>query len=218
MTERFTPTSAGTSFAAVYLAETAAIAQALDTATLDAMAERLAAVRDGGGRLFILGAGGGAGHASHAVNDFRKICDFESYCPSDNVSELTAWVNDEGWDVAYLRWLQGSRLSSRDALLIFSVGGGSRDHGVSMSLVRAIDLAREVGATVVGVVGRHDGETATRADVCLVVHPVPAARRTPHVESFQAIAWHLLVSHPALARRAGTWETIESPSAAEGAT
>jgi D-sedoheptulose 7-phosphate isomerase len=198
-----------TSFARLYLAETAAIASQIDPSTLDAMAERLASVREAGGRLFILGAGGGAGHASHAVNDFRKICDFESYAPSDNVSELTAWVNDEGWDVAYARWLTGSRLTSRDALMIFSVGGGSREHGVSMSLVRAIDLAREVGATVVGVVGRHDGETAKRADVCLVVD-VPAERRTPHVESFQAIAWHLLVSHPALARRAGTWESIES--------
>ncbi len=202
------------SFSALYLAETAAIASQLDAAILDAMAERLAAVRDAGGRLFILGAGGGAGHASHAVNDFRKICDFESYAPSDNVSELTAWVNDSGWDVAYARWLTGSRLTRQDALLIFSVGGGSREHGVSMSLVRAIDLAREVGATVFGIVGRHDGETATHADICLVVD-VPAARRTPHVESFQAIAWHLLVSHPALARRAGTWESIESGASAD---
>jgi D-sedoheptulose 7-phosphate isomerase len=210
MTDDSEPTTDGVSFATRYLAETAEIAQRLDAPTLDAMAERLAHVREGGGRLFILGAGGGAGHASHAVNDFRKICDFESYCPSDNVSELTAWINDEGWDVAYARWLTGSRLSARDALLVFSVGGGSREHGVSLSLVGAIDLAKEIGASVLGIVGRHDGVTAQQADLCLVVDPVPAARRTPHVESFQAVAWHLLVSHPALARRSGTWESIEA--------
>jgi D-sedoheptulose 7-phosphate isomerase len=200
----------GGSFAADYLAEVAEIARQLDAPTLDAMAHRLALVREQGGRLFVLGAGGGAGHASHAVNDFRKICDLESYTPSDNVSELTAWVNDAGWDVAYARWLAGSHLGARDAILIFSVGGGSREHAVSLSLVGAIDLAREVGAMILGVVGRHDGETARHADLCLVIEPVPAERRTPHVEAFQAVAWHLLVSHPALARRAGTWEGIES--------
>jgi D-sedoheptulose 7-phosphate isomerase len=210
MTDESMPIADGESFAALYLAETAAIASRLDAALLDAMAERLARVREDGGRLFILGAGGGAGHASHAVNDFRKICELESYSPSDNVSELTAWVNDEGWDVAYSRWLTGSRLTARDALLIFSVGGGSREHGVSLSLVGAIDLANEIGATVLGIVGKPDGVTAKQADLCLVIEPVPAARRTPHVEAFQAVAWHLLVSHPALARRSGTWESIEA--------
>jgi D-sedoheptulose 7-phosphate isomerase len=209
------PPDDGGSFAMTYLAETAEIARRLDAPKLDAMALRLARVREAGGRLFILGAGGGAGHASHAVNDFRKICDLESYAPSDNVSELTAWINDAGWDVAYARWLAGSRLGPKDAILIFSVGGGSREHGVSLSLVGAIDLAREVGATVLGVVGRHDGETARHADLCLVIDPVPDERRTPHVEAFQAVAWHLLVSHPALARRSGTWEAIESAAAAK---
>ena len=196
------------SFAQSYLDETAAIARGLDGLRIDAAAAALSGVRDRGGRLFILGAGGGAGHASHAVNDFRKICDVESYCPSDNVSELTARVNDQGWDVAYSEWLKGSRLSSRDALLIFSVGGGSREHNVSMSLVNAIELAKERGALVIGVVGRDDGVTAVEADHCIVVRGAPAERLTPHTEAFQAVVWHLLVSHPALAMRAGTWETI----------
>jgi D-sedoheptulose 7-phosphate isomerase len=172
------------------------------------MAEALAAVRDRGGRLFILGAGGGAGHASHAVNDFRKICDLESYAPSDNVSELTARVNDEGWATAYSNWLRGSRIDERDAVLVFSVGGGSREHGISMSLVTAVELAREVGALVAGVVGREDGATAALADHCIVVRGAPPDRLTPHTEAFQAVVWHLLVSHPALAKRTGTWEAI----------
>ena len=196
------------SFAQSYLDETAAIARGLDASRIDAAASALSGVRDRGGRLFILGAGGGAGHASHAVNDSRKICAGESYCPSDNVSELTARVNDQGWDVAYSEWLKGSRLSSRDALLIFSVGGGSREHNVSMSLVNAIELAKERGALVIGVVGRDDGVTAVEADHCIVVRGAPAERLTPHTEAFQAVVWHLLVSHPALAMRAGTWETI----------
>lgn len=195
-------------FAATYLAEVSEISAALDAPAIDAMAERIAAVRDRGGRLFILGAGGGAGHASHAVNDFRKICDLESYSPSDNVSELTARVNDEGWDVAYSNWLRGSRLRAADALLVFSVGGGSREHNVSMSLVNSVELAKEVGADVFGIVGRPEGVTAQLADVCIVVGNAPAERLTPHTEAFQAVVWHLLVSHPALARRSGTWEAI----------
>lgn len=198
-----------TGFAETYLAEVVRISGALDTDAIDAMASGLAAVRDRGGRLFILGAGGGAGHASHAVNDFRKICDIESYCPSDNVSELTARVNDEGWDVAYANWLRGSRLRAADALLVFSVGGGSREHNISMSLVNAVELAREVGASVYGVVGRPDGVTAQLADVCVVVEGAPPPRLTPHTEAFQAVVWHLLVSHPELARQATTWESIE---------
>jgi D-sedoheptulose 7-phosphate isomerase len=204
-----------TSFAATYLAEVVDISRALDAAAIDTMAERIAAVRERGGRLFILGAGGGAGHASHAVNDFRKICDLESYAPSDNVSELTARVNDEGWDVAYSNWLRGSRLRAQDALLVFSVGGGSREHNISMSLVNAVELAKEVGADVFGIVGRREGVTAQLADVCIVVDGAPAPRLTPHTEAFQAVVWHLLVSHPALARAATTWESIveESSSA-----
>jgi D-sedoheptulose 7-phosphate isomerase len=197
-----------TEFAARYLAEVVEIAGCLDAGIMDAMAARLAEVRERGGRLFVLGAGGGAGHASHAVNDFRKICDLESYAPSDNVSELTARVNDEGWDVAYANWLRGSRLRAADALLVFSVGGGSREHGVSLSLVNAVELGREIGATVLGVVGRADGATARLADLCVVVGPTPPERLTPHTEAFQAVVWHLLVSHPALARRRGSWESL----------
>ena len=196
------------SFAANYLDEVASIAKALDATSIDRMAEALAAARDRGGRLFILGAGGGAGHAGHAVNDFRKICEFEAYSPTDNVSELTARINDEGWDVAYVNWLKGSRIDADDAVLVFSVGGGSIDPPVSMSIVNALLHAKEVGATITGVVGRSTGETARLADVCCVVSPVPKERMTPHVEEFQAVVWHLLVSHPALARHAGHWETI----------
>lgn len=201
------------SFSAQYLAEVAEIATGLDAEPVEEMARALAAVRERGGRLFILGAGGGAGHASHAVNDFRKICDLESYAPTDNVSELTARINDEGWETAYSGWLKGSRLSSRDALLVFSVGGGSREHGLSVGIVEAIELAREVGATVLGVVGRSDGATARLADVCVLVSPTPPERLTPHVEAFQSVVWHLLVSHPALAARPGTWETVEQEHA-----
>ena len=201
-----------TGFASTYLAEVVEIAQGLDAPAIDAMAEGIAGVRERGGRLFILGAGGGAGHASHAVNDFRKICDLESYAPSDNVSELTARVNDEGWDVAYSNWLRGSRLRAEDALLVFSVGGGSREHNISMSLVNAIELAGEVGAEVYGIVGRREGVTAQKADVCIVVEGSPAARLTPHTEAFQAVVWHLLVSHPALAQQATTWESIVEES------
>lgn len=196
------------SFAARFLAEVGRIAAGLDPAVIDAVAEALGEVRDRGGRLFVIGVGGGAAHASHAVNDFRKICDLESYSPADNVSELTARVNDEGWETAYSEWLAGSRLSSDDALLVFSVGGGSREHAISMSVVRAVELARERGALVLGVVGKPDGTTAKLADHCVVVGPVPPERLTPHVEAFQAVIWHLLVSHPALARRSGTWERI----------
>lgn len=195
-------------FSTAYLDEVAQIARALDPTAIDRMAELLAEARDRGGRLFILGAGGGAGHAGHAVNDFRKICDFEAYSPTDNVSELTARVNDEGWDVAYVNWLRGSRISGADAVLVFSVGGGSIDPPVSMSIVNALLHAKEVGATITGVVGRATGETARLADACCVVAPVPAERMTPHVEEFQAVVWHLLVSHPALARHVGHWETI----------
>lgn len=194
-------------FAETFLAETARIAGELPSGNIEAMANGLAAVRARGGRLFILGVGGGAGHASHAVNDFRKICHFEAYAPTDNVSELTARTNDEGWDTAYAEWLRISRLCSQDALLIFSVGGGSRERNISMNLVVAIDLARGLGADVFGIVGRHDGATAQHATVAVIV-PAPPDRLTPHVEAFQAVVWHLLVSHPALAAQAGKWEAV----------
>ena len=190
-----------------YLREIGEIASQLPAADLEAMAEGLAATRAGGGRLFILGVGGGAGHASHAVNDFRKICHLETYTPVDNVSELTARTNDEGWDTTFAAWLRTSRFCERDAVLVFSVGGGSREHNVSMNLVHAVELAKEVGASIYGIVGSREGTTAQLADVCIVV-PSPAERRTPHVESFQAALWHLLVSHPALAAQAGKWESL----------
>ena len=202
-----------TSFAAQYLVEVAVIAGELDTGVVDSMAEELARVRAAGGRLFILGVGGGAANATHAVNDFRKLCDLESYTPTDNVSELSARINDEGWDTAYSAWLRGSRLRREDAVLVFSVGGGLREHGISLSVVDAVELAKEVGATVLGVVGRDDGSTAQLSDICLIVRAPDPKRLTPHVEEFQAVVWHLLVSHPALAMRSGTWESVNAPSA-----
>jgi len=196
------------SYAATYLDEVAEIAGQIPREAMERMAEGIAAVRERGGRLFLLGVGGGAGHASHAVNDFRKICHLESYTPSDNVSELTARVNDEGWDGTYRAWLQTSRLNAKDGLLVFSVGGGSREHHISMNLVQAMELAAEVGAPIYAIVGKSDGHAATAADIAIVV-PSPAARRTPHVESFQAVLWHLLVSHPALEAQPGKWEEVE---------
>lgn len=197
------------SYAERYLAEAADLAAAIPAADMEAMATGIAAVRERGGRLFILGVGGGAGHASHAVNDFRKICHLEAYTPTDNVSELTARTNDEGWETTFEAWLRTSRISDRDGVLVFSVGGGSREHGISLNLVRAIELAREVGASIFGIVGRDGGTTAQLADVAIVV-PAPEERMTPHVESFQAVLWHLLVSHPALAAQAGKWEATTS--------
>ncbi len=192
----------------IFLAEAAELARGLPVDTIDAIVDGLASVREGGGRLFILGVGGGAGHASHAVNDFRKIAHLESYTPTDNVSELTARINDDGWESAYAAYLKGSRIGAKDALLIFSVGGGSREHNVSTNLVAALDLAREVGARIYGIVGKADGETAKVADACVVV-PAPAERRTPQVEAFQAVVWHLVVSHPRLAAQVGKWESLE---------
>jgi D-sedoheptulose 7-phosphate isomerase len=190
-----------------YLAAAVHLAQAIDPARLDEMANRLAGVRLRGGRLFILGVGGGAGHASHAVNDFRKLCALESYAPTDNVSELTARTNDDGWETSFSAWLEISRLSARDALLVFSVGGGSREHKVSLNLVRAIEAAQAVGASVYGVAGAPGGTLAELADAAILIEPPPALR-TPLVESFQALVWHALVSHPALAVKQGHWESL----------
>jgi D-sedoheptulose 7-phosphate isomerase len=195
------------SYAEQFLAETADLARALPADTIERMAEGLAAVREGGGRLFILGVGGGAGHASHAVNDFRKLCQIESYAPSDNVSELTARTNDDGWDSSYVEWLKISRLSGDDGLLVFSVGGGSRHHNVSVNLVNAIELAHERGALIYGVVGAPGGTLADLADVAVRIEP-PADLKTPLVESFQAVVWHALVSHPELAAQQGHWESL----------
>lgn len=190
-----------------YFLAAAELAQAVDGDGVDAMAAGLAAVRERGGRLFVIGVGGGAGHASHAVNDFRKLCRIESYAPSDNVSELTARTNDDGWDTSYSAWLEVSHLGEKDALMVFSVGGGSREHNVSVNLVNAMELARDVGASVFGVVGSPGGTLGELADVAVLVAP-PSDLRTPLVESFQALVWHALVSHPELALQQGHWETI----------
>ncbi|HEX4483925.1 MAG TPA: SIS domain-containing protein [Solirubrobacteraceae bacterium] len=195
-----------------YMRAAAELAEAVDPARLDAMARGLARVREGGGRLFILGVGGGAGHASHAVNDFRKLCRIESYAPSDNVSELTARTNDDGWETSYSGWLEVSRLGERDALLVFSVGGGSREHNVSTNLVRAMEAAQRVGASIYGVVGAPGGTLAELADVAILIGPPPGLR-TPLVESFQAVVWHGLVSHPELATQQGHWESLAARGA-----
>lgn len=195
-------------FSASYLAETKAILDGLDVAALDRIAEGLAEVRASGGRLFILGVGGSAGHASHAVNDFRKICGFEAYTPTDNVSELTARVNDEGWDTTFVHWLQGSRLRTGDGILVFSVGGGNREKGVSNNLVLALEHAKKVGARIYGVVGRDGGFTREAADACVVIPPLNPERVTPHTEGLCAVVWHLLVTHPALKKQATKWESV----------
>lgn len=190
-----------------YLSATASLAQAIEPHKIDAMARALAAVRERDGRLFILGVGGGAGHASHAVNDFRKLCRVESYAPTDNVSELTARTNDDGWETSFSAWLEVSRLSGRDALLVFSVGGGSREHNVSTNLVGAMEAAQAAGASIYGVVGAPGGTLAELADVAIVID-APPALRTPLVESLQAVVWHALVSHPELAVKQGHWESL----------
>ena len=192
---------------ATYLAAAAELARAIDPDRVDALARGLAAVRQRGGRLFILGVGGGAGHASHAVNDFRKLCRLESYAPTDNVSELTARTNDDGWETSFSAWLEVSRLCERDALLVFSVGGGSREHNVSTNLVGAMELAASVGASIYGVVGAPGGTLGELADIAILIDPPPELR-TPLVESFQAVVWHALVSHPELALQQGHWESL----------
>ncbi len=194
-------------FARAHLDETVRIATLLDADAIERAAAVLLAVRQRGGRLFILGVGGGAAHASHAANDFRKLAGFEAYAPTDNVAELTARTNDEGWETVFAAWLAGSRLTSMDGILVFSVGGGSRDKNVSVNLVNALELARQTGASVVGIVGRDGGFTATVADACVIVPTVNAAAVTPHTEAFQAVIWHLLVSHPSLQMVTAKWES-----------
>ncbi len=199
---------AALTFSRTFLAESVAVIEAIDTDQIEAVAHGLAIARDAGGRLFILGVGGSAGHASHAVNDFRKICDFESYTPTDNVSELTARANDEGWDTTFAAWLCGSRLGERDAVLIFSVGGGDEAKQVSVNIVAALRLARQRRARVFGILGRDGGMTAQLADACVVIPPLFANHVTAHTEGLCAVVWHLLVSHPALARVATRWESL----------
>jgi D-sedoheptulose 7-phosphate isomerase len=195
------------SFTTNYLAETAEILAKLDAAAIDRIVAKFQEVRRQSGRVFILGVGGSAANASHAVNDFRKICDFEAYAPTDNVSELTARTNDEGWESVFAQWLRGSRLNARDLVLVLSVGGGDIARNISPNLVRALQYAKEVHASIVGIVGRDGGYTAQVADACVIVPTVNATTVTPHSEAFQAIVWHLLVSHPALKAAATKWET-----------
>lgn len=197
----------GSSHSVTYLDATTSVAGTIQPSQLDAMAQGLAAVRERAGRLFILGVGGGAGNASHAVNDFRKLCALESYAPTDNVSELTARTNDDGWETSFSAWLGVSRLCARDALLVFSVGGGSREHNVSVNLVCAMEAARDAGASLYGVAGVPGGTLAELADVAVLLAPPPALR-TPLVESFQVVVWHALVSHPALAVQQAHWESL----------
>jgi D-sedoheptulose 7-phosphate isomerase len=190
-----------------FLKEVQEVTKRLDAAAIDAVVDQLLAIRERGGRLFVLGVGGSAGNASHAVNDFRKICGLECYAPTDNVSELTARTNDEGWATIFSEWLRGSHLSKNDGLLVLSVGGGNLDRNVSPNLVSAILLAKEVGATVTGIVGRDGGYTAKMADAVVIVPIVNPDHVTPHSEAFQAVVWHLLVSHPRLKMNQTKWET-----------
>lgn len=170
---------------------------------------QLAKLKQHNGRLFILGVGGGAGHASHAASDFRKIAGIEAYAPTDNVSELTARINDEGWETVFSQWLKVSRLNKKDTLLIFSVGGGDEENKISMPLVRAIDCAKEIGATIIGIVGKSNGYTARIADICIVIPTVNAKMVTVYTESFQALLWHLIVSHPLLKSNEMKWESVD---------
>jgi D-sedoheptulose 7-phosphate isomerase len=200
------------SYVAQYLQQAAQILQKLDQSAIEKTADLLVDLRNRSGRLFLIGVGGGAGHASHAVCDFRKIANIESYAPSDNVSELTARVNDEGWDTCYANWLRGSRLSKLDMVMVFSVGGGDAKQNISTNLVRALEHAKQVGARICGVVGRDGGFTAQVADACVLVPVVETSTITPHTESFQALVWHLLVSHPKLRVAQMKWESVQPQS------
>jgi D-sedoheptulose 7-phosphate isomerase len=198
-------------FAETFLDEARDVISRIDAQRVEAMVAELAALRARGGRLFILGVGGSAGNASHAVNDFRKLVGIEAYAPTDNVSELTARTNDEGWETTFSAWLQVSRLSANDAILVFSVGGGDLERNVSPNLVRAVQHAKQVGATVLGIVGRDGGYTGRMADVAVVIPTVNDAHITPHSEAFQGVVWHCIVSHPSLKARATKWESVAAP-------
>lgn len=195
------------SFSARFLQESIEILKLIPTETIEKMAKALALLRIQGGRLFFLGVGGSAGHCSHAVNDFRKICGIESYTPVDNVSELTARINDEGWDSCFANWLKGSHFQPKDALFIFSVGGGNLEKNISPNLVMAIDLAKSLGSKVFGVVGKDGGYTAQSSDLVVIIPTVNSQHITPHTEAFHAVVWHLLVSHPELKFHETKWES-----------
>jgi len=196
------------SFVAQYIGESIDILRKLDAGAIEKMVEVLAATRTAGGRLFMLGVGGSAANASHAVNDFRKIVGIEAYAPTDNVSELTARTNDEGWEGVFASWLRVSKLRPSDCIFVLSVGGGNLEKNVSPNLVRAVAYAKEIGASVIGIVGRDGGYTATVADACVIVPTVNVTHTTPHAEAFQAVVWHLLVSHPSLKAAETKWESI----------
>jgi len=204
------------SFTSEFLAEVTKVVSQLDEAAIERCVKTLATVRERGGRLFFLGVGGSAANASHAVNDFRKIAGFEAYAPTDNVSELTARVNDESWESVFVSWLKGSRLTKRDGIVVFSVGGGDLKMNISPNLVRAVQFAKETGAAIVGIVGRNGGYTAQVADACVIVPTVNATHVTPHSEAFQAVVWHLFVSHPLLKTGQTKWESATSPASANG--
>jgi D-sedoheptulose 7-phosphate isomerase len=197
--------SEATPFAATFMEEAQRVCERIDTTKIEGLAAGLAALKTNGGRLFILGVGGSAGNAGHAVNDFRKLCNIETYAPTDNVSELTARTNDEGWETVFEGWPRTSKLSKNDAIFILSVGGGNAQKNVSMNLVRSIDLAKSVGAKIYGIVGREDGYTYQNADVCVHIPIVHDKRVTPHSEAFQAVVWHCLVSHPLLQSNQTKW-------------
>jgi D-sedoheptulose 7-phosphate isomerase len=196
-----------TTFSQTYLEEAGRILDTIDAGQVERLAEGLAQVRERSGRLFILGVGGSAGHAGHAVNDFRKLCGFEAYAPTDNVSELTARINDDGWDSSYSAWLAGSRLGADDGVLVFSVGGGDRDRGISANIVNALEAARATGCFIGGVVGRDGGHTQRVGDAVVIIPPLVEERITPHTEGLCAVVWHLLVSHPLLQRNPTKWES-----------
>lgn len=192
-----------------YIEEIHRVTDGLDQGVIERMIRLLVDVRERGGRLFFLGVGGGAGNATHAVNDFRKICGIESYTPTDNISELSARINDDGWDSAFANWLKGSRLNDRDGVFVFSVGGGNPEKNISMNLVKALEYAKECGAKIFGVVGRDGGWTARVADACVIIPTVNSETVTPHAEAFQAVIWHLIVSHPAMKINEMKWESVK---------
>ncbi|MDX2099773.1 MAG: SIS domain-containing protein [Leptolyngbyaceae cyanobacterium bins.59] len=196
-------------YVAEYLADAKTIIDAIDESTIEAMVEGIATIRENEGRLFFLGVGGGAGHASHAVNDFRKIAGMECYTPTDNVSELTARINDDGWETAFVNWLKGSRLNSKDGIFVFSVGGGNAEKNVSVNIVSSLQYAQEVGAKVFGVVGRDGGFTAQVAEACVIIPPIRSETVTPQTEAFQAVVWHMVVAHPRLQKYEMKWESVK---------
>lgn len=204
--------ASGLRFSDQFLDEAASILRMIDRESIERLAAELAALRSRNGRLFFLGVGGSAGNAGHAVNDFRKLADIEAYSPTDNVSELTARTNDEGWDTTFEGWLRGSRLRTDDAVFVLSVGGGSLENNVSPNLVRAVQYAKRVGARVLGILGRDGGYTASVADSFVLIPTVNAAHVTPHSEAFQGVIWHLLISHPAVKSNPTKWEIVASAS------